>query len=149
MLADQLHTDLVAAMRAHDALTTATLRMALAAIKEAEVSGKQARTLSDDEVLKVLAKEAKKRREAAEAFSDAGRTELAEKELAEEVVLLAYLPQQLDEAEIDHIIAEVFAAGGFTGREHMGAAMKQVNETIAGRADGGVVAAKVRTRLGM
>ena len=149
MLAEQLHTDLVAAMRAQDALTTATLRMALAAIKEAEVAGKEARTLSDDEVLKVLAKEAKKRREAAEAFSSAGRAELAEKELAEEVVLLAYLPQQLDEAELDQIIAAVFAEGGFTGREHMGAAMKQVNEVVAGRADGSAVAAKVRARLGM
>lgn len=149
MLAEQLRTDLTAAMRAKDTLVTGTLRMALAAIKEAEVAGKEAKTLSDDEVLKVLAKEAKKRREAAEAFAGGGRSELAATELAEEAVLLAYLPAQLDDAELDRIVAEVFESGGYSGREHMGAAMKQVNEVVAGRADGGAVAAKVRARLGM
>lgn len=149
MLAEQLRTDLTAAMRAKDTVVTGTLRMALAAIKEAEVAGKEAKELTDEEILKVLAKEAKKRREASEAFAAGGRAESAANELAEEAVLLGYLPKQLDEAEIDAIVEQVFAAGGYSDRSHMGAAMKDANAAIAGRADGSVVSAKVRARLGM
>ena len=147
MLAEQLHTDLTAAMRAKDKVVVGTLRMALSAIKQAEVAGKESRTLTDDEVRKVLTKEAKKRREAADAFSGAGRPELAANELAEEEVLLAYLPTQLDDEELDQIVAGVIEAGGFQSLADMGAAMKQVTQRVAGRADGGAVAAKVRAKL--
>ena len=144
----QLENDLHAAMKARDELTTATLRMALTAVKNAEVAGKTARELSDDEVEKVLAKEAKKRREAAEAFADAGRTESAERELAEEGVLLRYLPQPLGEAELEALVSEVISEGGFTGMGQMGQAMKAVQAKVAGRADGKTVSDLVRAKLG-
>ena len=143
----RLESDLREAMKARDELTTSTLRMAIAAVRTAEVSGKQARELSDDEVLSVLTKEAKKRREAATAFSDAGRTDSAAKELAEEEIISRYLPKQLTDEEIASIVAETLSAGGFTGPAQMGPAMKAVQAAIAGRAEGGRVAAEVRRQL--
>jgi uncharacterized protein YqeY len=143
----RLETDLRTAMKARDELVTSTLRMALTAVKAAEVSGKAARELSDDEVLGVLAKEAKKRREAAVAFADAGRDALATKERAEEEVLSGYLPAQLSDEEIAELVAGALAAGGLSGKQSMGPAMKAAQAAVAGRAEGGRVAAEVRRQL--
>ena len=145
----QLESDLRDAMKARDELLTSTLRMAIAAVRTAEVAGKQARELSDDEVLGVLTKEAKKRREAAEAFAGAGRAEAAKKEQAEEKVLERYLPKQLTDAEIAELVATALAEGGFTEKSQMGPAMKAAQAAVAGRAEGGRVAAEVRKQLGL
>jgi uncharacterized protein YqeY len=147
-LKDRLNDDLHTAMKARDELTTSTLRMALSAVRTAEVAGDAARALSDDEVLAVLTKEAKKRREAATAFSGAGRDEQAAKEVAEGEVLDRYLPKQLTDAEIAEIVAQALAAGGITGKAQMGPAMKAAQSAVAGRAEGGRVAAEVRRQLG-
>jgi uncharacterized protein len=143
----RLESDLRESMKARQELVTSTLRMALSAVRTAEVSGKQARELSDDEVLSVLTKEAKKRREAATAFSDAGRADSAAKELAEEEVLGRYLPKQLTDEEIATIVTEALTQGGFTGPAQMGPAMKAAQAAVAGRAEGGRVAAEVRRQL--
>jgi uncharacterized protein YqeY len=145
----RLETDLRAAMKARDELVTSTLRMALTAVRAAEVSGKAARELTDDEVLGVLTKEAKKRREAATAFADAGRDALATKERAEEDILSAYLPAQLSDAELRALVAEALAAGDFSGKQSMGPAMKAAQAAVAGRAEGGRVAAEVRRQLSL
>jgi len=146
-LKDRLNDDLHTAMKTRDELTTSTLRMALSAVRTAEVAGDEARELSDDEVLAVLTKEAKKRREAATAFAGAGRADQAAKETAEGEVLDRYLPKQLTDAEISEIVAAALAAGGFTGKAQMGPAMKAAQAAVAGRAEGGRVAAEVRRRL--
>jgi uncharacterized protein YqeY len=147
-LKTQLEADLRESMKARDELTTSTLRMAIAAVRTAEVAGKQARELTDDEVLGVLTKEAKKRREAAEAFAGAGRADAAAKEQAEEKILSGYLPAQLSDEEISALVTEALSAGGFTSKGQMGPAMKAVQVAIAGRAEGGRVAAEVRRQLG-
>ncbi|HLT10151.1 MAG TPA: GatB/YqeY domain-containing protein [Micromonosporaceae bacterium] len=146
-LKDRLESDLRESMKARDEVVTSTLRMALAAVKSAEVAGKQARELSDDEVLAVLTKEAKKRREAAEAFAEAGRADSAAKERAEEEVLARYLPAQLSDEELANIVRETLTANGFTTMAQMGPAMKAVQAAIAGRAEGARVAAEVRRQL--
>ncbi|WP_405614334.1 GatB/YqeY domain-containing protein [Streptomyces sp. NBC_01508] len=149
-LKSKLHDDLIAAIRARDELRSATLRLTLAAISKEEVSGKSARELSDDEVQKVIAKEAKKRREAAEAFAQGGRAEQAEREKAEGVLLDAYLPQQLTDDELGAIVAQAVGeakAAGAEGPRAMGAVMKIVGPKVAGRADGGRVAAAVKQSL--
>ncbi|MFD3917758.1 GatB/YqeY domain-containing protein [Streptomyces sp. NPDC058595] len=149
-LKSKLHDDLIAAIRARDELRSATLRLTLAAISKEEVSGKSARELSDDEVQKVIAKEAKKRREAAEAFAQGGRTEQAEREKAEGVLLDAYLPQQLSDDELGAIVAQAVdeaKAAGAEGPRAMGAVMKIVGPKVAGRAEGGRVAASVKQSL--
>jgi uncharacterized protein YqeY len=142
-----LRTDLHASMREHDKVRSETLRMALTAITNEEVSGTTARELSDDEVLKVVAKEAKKRREAATAYNDAKRPELAAKEDAELVILEAYLPAQLSDAELDSLVAQALEETGATGMAQMGQVMKAANALVAGRADGGRVAAIVKSSL--
>ena len=139
--------DLHDAMRARDQVRSATLRMALAAVTTEEVAGDTARELTDAETLKVLAKEAKKRKESAQAYHDAGRAELAEREEAELAVIEAYLPEQLDEAELTSIVDRAIAATGATGMAQMGQVMKVAQAEVAGRADGGAVAALVRARL--
>ena len=147
-LKDRLNDDLHTAMKARDELTTATLRLTLAAVRNAEVAGSEARDLSDDEVLAVLTKESKKRREAATAFADADRPEQAAKERSEGEVIDRYLPEQLTDEEIAALVGDALAAGGFTGRAHMGPAMKAAQAAVAGRAEGGRVAAEVRRQLG-
>jgi len=147
-LKDRLTEDMRGAMKVRDETVTSTLRMALAAIRNVEVSGAQARELSDDEVLGVLTKEAKKRREAAAAYADAGRAELAAKERAEEEVLSRYLPAQLGDEELARVVAEALSAGGFSGKAQMGPAMKAAQAAVAGRAEGARVAAEVRRQLG-
>ncbi|MDT4973533.1 MAG: uncharacterized protein QOG22_3676 [Pseudonocardiales bacterium] len=146
-LKPRLRADLNAAMKARDELTTATLRMALTAVSTEEVAGTQSRELSDDEVLRVLSREAKKRREAAEAFDAAGRTELAERERAEGVVLDAYLPTQLGDDELSELVRTAVAEAGATGPQQMGAVMKLVQPQVAGRADGKRVSDEVRRQL--
>jgi uncharacterized protein YqeY len=144
----RLHAELNTAMKARDELTTATLRMALTAITNEEVAGKTSRELSDDEVLKVLGREAKKRREAAEAFDGAGRVELAARERAEEKVLDGYLPTQLSDAELQAIVTAAVAESGATEPRQMGAVMKIVSPQVTGRADGKRVSDEVRRQLG-
>ncbi|MET8349547.1 MULTISPECIES: GatB/YqeY domain-containing protein [unclassified Micromonospora] len=148
-LKDRLTADMRSALKARDELTTSTLRMALAAVGTAEVAGKAKRELTDDEVLVVLTKEAKKRREAATAFADAGRAEQAAKETAEGEVLDRYLPKQLSDAELTELVSGALAAGGITGKAQMGPAMKAAQAAVAGQAEGGRVAAEVRRQLGL
>lgn len=142
-----LQHDLHDAMRQRDQLRSSTLRMALAAITTEEVAGESARELTDAETLKVVAKEAKKRKEAATAYDGAGRTELAEQERAELAVLETYLPEQLDEAALAGIVDRAIASVGATGMQQMGQVMKAAQAEVAGRADGGAVAAMVKQRL--
>ena len=146
-LKDRLHVDLVTSMKARDALRTATLRMVLTAIGNEEVAGKVARTLSADEELKVLARESKKRREAAEAFRAGGAEERAQRELDEQAVLESYLPAQLADDDLIALVAEAVAESGASGPQAMGAVMKLVGPKVAGRAEGGRVAAAVRSAL--
>ncbi len=151
-LKDQLKSDLTTAIKARDEVTSATIRMALTAITNEEVSGKESRVLSDDDVLTVLGREAKKRRESAEAYDAASRPELADRERAELGVIARYLPQPLSDAEVEAIVAAAVAevsASGATGGAAMGAVMKLVQPQVKGRADGGKVAGLVKSSLGM
>jgi uncharacterized protein len=147
-LKEQLRADLTTAMKARDELRTATLRMVLTAVSAEEVAGKEARELTDDEVQAVLRREAKKRREAAEAFGSAGRAEQAAREEAEGEVLAGYLPTQLDDADLAAIVADAVTTTGASGMKDMGRVMGAVQAAVAGRADGGRVAAEVRRQLG-
>jgi len=149
-LKDQLRTELTASMKARDELRSSTLRMVLTAIATAEVAGKEARELSDDDVTGVLASEAKKRREAATAFDDAGREELAAKERAEAVILAEFLPEPLTGDEITALVSAAIADLGVAGdgMKAMGRVMGAVTPQTKGRADGGAVSAEVRRQLG-
>jgi uncharacterized protein YqeY len=147
VLADQLRADLTAAMKRRDEVATSALRMALAAVKEAAVAGKEARELSDDEILKVINKEVKRRDEAAEAFRNADRPDRADREQAERTILAGYLPAALTPDELEAIITETLSEGGFSGMAAMGPAMKAVTAKVAGRADGKTVSDLVRARL--
>ena len=146
-LKSTLQHDLHDAMRARETVTVSTLRMALTAISNEEVSGTSARELSDAETLKVLAKEAKKRKESATAYREANRPELAEREEAELVALEAYLPEQLGDDELTAIVDRAVAQVGATSMAQMGQVMKLAQAEAAGRADGGALAAKVKARL--
>ena len=146
-LKEKLQTDLTASMRARDEVRSSTIRMILTAIKNEEVSGKEARDLSDAEVITVLSREAKKRREAAEAFEQAGAADRAANEKAEGVIIAEYLPAQLSEAELKEMIAAAITESGATGPQQMGLVMKLIQPKIAGRADGGTVSALVKAAL--
>ena len=146
-LKTRLTTDLTSAMKARDELVTATLRMALTAIRTEEVAGKAARELSDDEVLRVLTREAKKRTEAAEAFASGGRADRADRERAEGEVLSRYLPVQLSDEELTAVVSAALAEAGVSDIKQMGKAMKTVQTAVAGRAQGGRVAAEVKRQL--
>jgi uncharacterized protein YqeY len=148
-LKDTLRADLTASMKARDTLRSSTLRMALTAITTAEVAGKQAHVLSDEQVLDVLISEAKKRREAASAYDKAGRTDLADKERAESAVLAQYLPEQLEPDELSAIVAEAITATGAAadGLKSMSRVMGALQPQVKGRADGAAVAAEVRRQL--
>ena len=143
----RLQHDLHDAMRARDKVRSGTLRMVLTSITNAEVAGDEARELGDDEVLKVVAKEAKKRKESSTAFRDANRPELADTEDAELLVLEGYLPAQLGDDELRAIVERAVASTGATGMPQMGLVMKAAQVEVAGRADGGRVAAVVRQVL--
>ena len=144
---DRLRDDLTAAMKARDEVRTRTLRMALTSVAREEVAGSSARELSDQEVIGVLTREAKRRREAAEAFAAAGRDEQAAAERAEGAVLDAYLPAQLSDEELAMMAAAVIAETGASGMAAMGQVMKALTPRVAGRADGARVAAEVRRQL--
>ncbi|GAA3031465.1 GatB/YqeY domain-containing protein [Kitasatospora albolonga] len=146
-LKQQLQEDLTAAIKARDELRTSTIRLTLSAVTAEEKAGKTERELDDAEVLKVIAREAKKRREAAEAFDQAGRVESAVQERAEGEVLAQYLPKQLSDEELTAIVAEAVAASGATGPQGMGAVMKLVKPKVDGLAEGGRVAAAVKAAL--
>ena len=145
-LKDRLRADLTTAIKARDELRSSTIRMVLTAITNAEVAGKEARELSDDDVIGVLSTEAKRRREAAVAFQEAGRTEMAAKEAAEGEVIADYLPAQLSDAEIADLVAAAIEQTGAAGEgmRAMGKVMGVVTPQVKGRADGGAVAAEVR-----
>ena len=149
-LKDRLRTDLTAAIKGRDELRSSTLRMVLTAITNAEVAGKEARELTDEDVIGVLSAENKKRREAAEAFQEAGRADSAEKERAEAAVLADYLPEQLDAQAIAGLVSEAIERTGAAGEgmRAMGKVMGVLQPQVKGRADGGVVAAEVKLQLG-
>ncbi|MDQ2755491.1 MAG: GatB/YqeY domain-containing protein [Actinomycetota bacterium] len=146
-LKDTLRADLTTAMKARDTTRSATLRMALTAVTTAEVAGDTAVELTDDDVLKVLAKEAKKRKEAATAYRDAGRRELADQEVAELAVLEGYLPAQLTDAELEGLVRSAVIDTGASGMAEMGRVMKAVQPLVAGRADGARISGVVRRLL--
>lgn len=148
-LKQRLATDMTAALKARESVRLSTLRMALAAIQKAEVAGKEAKELSDAEVLDVLTSEAKKRREAVTAYRDAGRDELAEKEQAEAAVLAEYLPEQLGEDEIRALVTETIAKTGAAdlGPRGIGKVMGALQPKVKGKADGAFVAAEVKRQL--
>ena len=150
ILKDRLRTDLTASIKGRDAVRSSTLRMVLTAITNAEVAGKEARELSDDDVIGVLSTEAKKRREAAVAFEDGDRTEMAAKERAEAEVIADYLPAPLTSEEITELVTAAVAQTGAAGEgmKAMGKVMGVVTPQTKGRADGGAVAAEVRRQLG-
>ncbi|MDH6138271.1 MULTISPECIES: GatB/YqeY domain-containing protein [Kitasatospora] len=146
-LKERLRDDLTAAIKARDELRSSTLRLTLAAVSAAEVAGEEKRELSDDEVRLVVQGEAKKRRDAADAFAKAGRAEQADRERAEGVVLAEFLPQQLSDEELAAIVAAAVAESGATGPQGMGAVMKLVRPKVDGVAEGGRVAAAVKAAL--
>jgi uncharacterized protein YqeY len=146
-LKDRLRDDLTTAMKARDELRASTLRMVLTAVKTEEVAGKSARELDDAEVVTVLTREAKKRREAAEAFDEGGRPDRAERERAEGEVIAAYLPAQLGDEELRDLVAAAIAETAAAGPSAMGQVMKTVTPRTAGRAEGARVAAEVRRQL--
>ncbi len=146
-LKERLRSDLTTAMKARDQVRVATIRMALSAINTEEVAGDAHRELTDDEVVAVLGREQKKRRESAEAFDGAGRTELAERERAEQAVLADYLPTQISDEDLATIVAAVISETGAAGPQQMGVVMKAVQPQVAGRADGRRVSAEVKRQL--
>ncbi|HJL98759.1 MAG: GatB/YqeY domain-containing protein [Acidimicrobiales bacterium] len=146
-LLDQIRADLTAAMKSKDKLTVATLRSVVAAVQEAEVAGTSATTLDDEQVQKVIAAQAKRRVEAAEAFEEGGRTEKAADERAELTILEQYLPEQLDAEALAVIVERVLADGGYSTMADMGQAMKAVNAEVAGKAEGRTVAELVKSHL--
>jgi uncharacterized protein YqeY len=149
-LKDRLRADLTTAIKARDEVRSSTLRMVLTSITNAEVAGKEARELTDDDILGVLSSEAKRRREAATAFADGGREEMAAKEAAEGEVIAEYLPTPLTDAEVSELVSAAIAQTGAAeeGMRAMGKVMGVVTPQVKGRADGGAVAAEVRKQLG-
>ena len=146
-LKEILQHDLTEAIRSRDELKSGTIRMVLTAITNEEVSGKEARTLTEPEIITVLSREAKKRREAAEAFSEGGRPDRAEREKLEGEFIITYLPAQLSETDIKELISAAIAETGASGPAGMGQVMKIISPKIAGKADGGTVSALVKAAL--
>ena len=144
---ERLRADLTQAIRGHDVITSSTIRMVLTAITNEEVAGKQARVLSDDEVITILSREAKKRREASEAFESAGRADRAALEMAEGLVIATYLPEQLHIDDIKKMIADAISLTGAGGPADMGRVMGVVKPLIAGKADGSLVSTLVKEAL--
>ncbi len=144
---ESLRSDLTEAIRGRDEITSSTIRMVLTAITNEEVAGKAARVLSDDEIITVLSREAKKRREASEAFENAGRADKAALEKAEGEVIATYLPTQLSVDEIKKLIADAIASTGAAGPADMGKVMGAVKPLIAGKADGSIVSTLVKEAL--
>jgi len=147
-LKDRIADDMRAAMKDRDQVRVSTLRMLMAAVKNAEVQGAQARELSDAEVLDVVGREAKRRKEAIEAYSGAGRTDLVDKETAELGVLQGYLPEALSDDELARLVDEAIAETGASTPRQMGDVMKVLMPKVRGRADGAAVSALVKQKLG-
>jgi len=146
-LKEKLQSDLTESMRNRDEIRSSTLRMILTAIKNEEVSGKEARDLSDAELITVLSRESKKRREAAEAFDQAGAKDRADTERAEGVIIAEYLPRQLSEAEVKDLISSAIKETGANSPAQMGLVMKSLQPKIAGKADGALVSSLVKAAL--
>ena len=146
-LKEKLQSDLTDAIRARDEVKSGTVRMLLAAITTEEVAGKAARVLNDAEIITVLSREAKKRREAVEAYTQAKRDDLANKEKAEAAVIALYLPEQLSEDQLKQMITEAIAKTNAAGSAGMGLVMKELQPKIAGKADGGLVSTLVKAAL--
>ena len=146
-LKETLKNDLTEAIRSSDKVVSGTIRMVLTAITNEEVSGKEARVLTDDEIITVLSRKAKKRREAAEEFAKAGRTDKAADEKAEGDVIARYLPAQLSEDDIKKLIDTAIASTGAAGPADMGKVMGAIKPQIAGKADGAVVSSLVKAAL--
>ena len=146
-LKEKLQSDLTDAIRSKDGVKSGTIRMLLAAITNEEVAGKSARVLTDAEVITVLSREAKKRREAVEAYTNAKRDDLANKEKEEAAVIALYLPEQFSEADIKKLITDAIAETNASGPAGMGLVMKVLQPKIAGKADGGVVSSLVKAAL--
>ena len=146
-LKETLQSDLTEAIRSRDEIKSGTIRMVLTAITNEAVSGKEARTLSDAEIITVLSREGKKRREAAEAFAEGGRADRAEQEKKEGEIIATYLPAQLSEDEVKKIIADAIVQSGASGPQGMGQVMKLVTPQTAGKADGGLVSGLVKAAL--
>ena len=146
-LKEKLQNDLTSSMRARDEVRSSTIRMILTSIKNEEVSGKEARHLSDAEIITVLSREAKKRREAAEAFDQAGAKDRADQERAEGEIIAEYLPAQLSESEIKELIKAAIAETGANSPAQMGLVMKSLQPKTAGKADGGLVSSLVKAAL--
>jgi uncharacterized protein YqeY len=146
-LKETLKSDLTEAIRSSNKVVSGTIRMVLTAITNEEVSGKEARVLSDEEIITVLSREAKKRREAAEEFAKAGRTDRAADEKAEGEVIAKYLPAQLSEDDIKKLIADAVASTGAAGPADMGKVMGVIKPKIAGKADGALVSSLVKAAL--
>ncbi len=146
-LKEKLQSDLTEAIRGRDELTSGTIRMVLTAITNEEVSGKEARTLSDAEIITVLSREGKKRREASEAFEAAGRADKAALEKSEGEVIAKYLPEQLSEDDVKKMIAAAIASTGDAGPADMGKVMGVLKAQVAGKADGGMVSGLVKAAL--
>lgn len=146
-LADRLQQDLKEAMKAKDQVRVSTLRMAIAAVKEAAVSGSSAHEVDDAEVEKILRAQVKRRDEAAEAFRAGGRDEQADRELDERAVLAGYLPEELSDDELERIVDEALETGGFREPSDMGPAMQTVMAAVSGRAEGKRVSALVKRKL--
>ena len=146
-LKERLKSDLTEAIRARDEVRAGTIRMALTSITNEEVSGKEARVLADAEIITVLSREAKKRREAAEAYDSAGSKERGDRERAEGLVIAEYLPSQLSESELQEMIKAAIVETGASGPSGMGQVMKVLSPKIAGRADGSKVSAAVKAAL--
>ncbi|MEL7155650.1 MAG: GatB/YqeY domain-containing protein [Actinomycetota bacterium] len=147
MLIDTIRQDLTTAMKAKDAVRLRSLRAVIAAVKEAEVAGDEARTLTDDEVQAVITAQVKRRVEAAEAFDAGDRPEQAAAERAEKAVLETYLPAALTPEELEELVDRALAEGGWSSKADMGQAMKAINAEVAGRADGRTVADLVKSKL--
>ena len=146
-LKERLKSDLTEAIRARDEVRAGTIRMALTSITNEEVAGKEARILTDAEIITVLSREAKKRREAAEAYDSAGSKERGDRERAEGLVIAEYLPSQLSESELQEMIKAAIVETGASGPSGMGQVMKALSPKIAGRADGSKVSAAVKAAL--
>lgn len=144
---EQLQSDLTEAIRSRNEIVLGTIRMVLTSIRNEEVSGKEERTLEDAEIITVLTREAKKRREAAEAFADAGRADKAELEKAEGEVIAKYLPAQMSEVDVKKLVAAAIAQSGAAGPGDMGKVMGILKPQVAGKADGGLVSGLVKAAL--
>jgi len=143
-LKEKLQADLTDAIRARDEVKSGTVRMLLTAITNEEVAGKTAKVLTDPEIITVLSRESKKRREAVDAYTEAKREDLANKEKAEGVIIAQYLPAQLSETEIKKMIADAIAETNAAGPAGMGLVMKVLQPKIAGKADGGLISSLVK-----